>query len=168
VQATCLEWPVLTGATIRTEFDTVVIQSILPWMPRPHLRVSIRATPSTTRRARREMHTLDRTSAGLLAGGSKAPQPGSSSVPTQAASAKSAWSNCGRRAKIARNSTARTPSPLRGIVIFYLLVDEPEVYGLPCDPKMPRGIGATRSPGRRGGDAAIGALPLGRPDRRAV
>src|SRR5439155_7706492 len=46
--------------------------------------------------------------------------------------------------------------PLGGLNSFYLLVDEPEVYGLPTDPKLP-----SRTLQRSGTFAAAGGAVLG-------
>jgi hypothetical protein len=45
--------------------------------------------------------------------------------------------SCSAPARAARICTAPTKRLLGGLNSFYLIVDQPEVYGLPPDPKIP-------------------------------
>ena len=50
---------------------------------------------------------------------------------------KNGWSNCTRRGEKRAYLYGADEKMLGGLNSFYLLVDKPEVYGLPPDPKMP-------------------------------
>jgi len=57
--------------------------------------------------------------------------------PKQATSKSSSASLRNDAAHCARPSLNSPNGPLGGLNSFYLLVDEPEVYGLPRDPQLP-------------------------------
>ena len=144
VQAGCLE-VCPTGAIIRTEFDTVVIQSDACNGCRdciaacPFGVIDINPVSSTAQKC-----TLcyDRLQVGLSRRAPRRARPTSIQfgpiAELQRARRGAAWSSCSRpgesRAPI---STAPTRSMLGGLNSFYLLVDKPEVYGLPPDPQVP-------------------------------
>lgn len=143
VQAPCLE-VCPTGAIIRTEFDTVVIQSDTCNGCRdciaacPFGVIDINHVSGTAQKC-----TLcyDRTSVGLEPACSKA-------CPTdsiQFGPIAELQQRAQRRVEQlqAQGETraqlygADRNGPLGGLNAFFLLVDEPEAYGLPRDPKMP-------------------------------
>ena len=143
VQAPCLE-VCPTGAIIRTEFDTVVIQSDTCNGCRdciaacPFGVIDINHVSGTAQKC-----TLcyDRTSVGLEPACSKA-------CPTdsiQFGSIAELQQRAQRRVEQlqAQGETraqlygADRNGPLGGLNAFFLLVDEPEAYGLPRDPQMP-------------------------------
>ena len=143
VQAPCLE-VCPTGAIIRTEFDTVVIQSDTCNGCRdciaacPFGVIDINHVSGTAQKC-----TLcyDRTSVGLEPACSKACPTDSIQFGTIAELQQRAQ----RRVEQlqAQGETraqlygADRNGPLGGLNAFFLLVDEPEVYGLPRDPQMP-------------------------------
>ena len=63
----------------------------------------------------------------------------SSSAPSAscASARRSAWSSSKLREKRARLYGDDPNGPLGGLNAFYLLVDNPEVYGLPANPQLP-------------------------------
>lgn len=143
VQAGCLE-VCPTGAIIRTELDTVVVQSdvcngcrmCIPACPFGV--VDINPVAGTAQKC-----TLcyDRTSVGLEPACSKA-------CPTDSIQFGTIRELRGRAEKRVAQLHARgqrdaylygadPAGPLGGLNSFFLLVDEPEVYGLPRAPKLP-------------------------------
>jgi formate dehydrogenase iron-sulfur subunit len=142
VEAPCLE-VCPTGAIIRTEFDTVVIQSDTC----NGCRVCIAACPfgvidinPASNTAQKCTLCYDRLQAGLVPACAQA-------CPTQSI-------QFGPIAEMKERANARLAqlqgqgeskarlygadeSFLGGLNSFYLLVDEPEVYGLPRNPRMP-------------------------------
>ncbi|HEX8718327.1 MAG TPA: 4Fe-4S dicluster domain-containing protein [Gemmatimonadaceae bacterium] len=143
VQAPCLE-VCPTGAIIRTEFDTVVIQSDTCNGCRdcigacPFGVIDINHVSGTAQKC-----TLcyDRISAGLEPACSKAcPTDSIQFGPVQmlrdrAAARVEHLHSLGE--KDAYLYGADPTGPLGGLNAFFLLVDEPEVYGLPRDPRLP-------------------------------
>jgi formate dehydrogenase iron-sulfur subunit len=143
VQAPCLE-VCPTGAIVRTEFDTVVIQSDVCNGCRdciaacPFGVIDINPASGTAQKC-----TLcnDRLSVGLEPACSKACptdsiQFGPISELRGRAEARVAQLRASGESR-ARLYGADPNGPLGGLNAFYLLVDEPEVYGLPADPKLP-------------------------------
>jgi formate dehydrogenase iron-sulfur subunit len=142
VQAPCLE-VCPTGAIIRTEFDTVVIQSDacngcrLCIAACPFGVIDINPAAGTAQKC-----TLcyDRLQAGLVPACAQA-------CPTQSiqfgpiAELKARANDRVARLKAQGESRARLYGAdaefLGGLNSFYLLVDEPEVYGLPRHPELP-------------------------------
>ena len=142
VQAACLE-VCPTGAIIRTEFDTVVIQSDACNGCRdciaacPFGVIDINPVSGTAQKC-----TLcyDRMQAGLEPACSKA-------CPTESIQFGTISELKGRAQKrveqLHQTGEKRAylygadDKMLGGLNSFYLLVDKPEVYGLPPDPKMP-------------------------------
>jgi formate dehydrogenase iron-sulfur subunit len=143
VQAPCLE-VCPTGAIIRTEFDTVVIQSDTC----NGCRDCIGACPFGVIEINHVSHTAqkctlcyDRTSVGLEPACSKACptdsiQFGPISELRQRAEARAVQLREQGETR-AYLYGADPNGPLGGLNSFYLLVDEPEVYGLPRNPQMP-------------------------------
>jgi formate dehydrogenase iron-sulfur subunit len=143
VQAPCLE-VCPTGAIIRTEFDTVVIQSDTCNGCRdcigacPFGVIDINHVSGTAQKC-----TLcyDRISVGLEPACSKACptdsiQYGPISELRERAAARVEHLQA-QGEKRAHLYGADPTGPLGGLNSFFLLVDEPEVYGLPREPKMP-------------------------------
>jgi formate dehydrogenase iron-sulfur subunit len=143
VQAGCLE-VCPTGAIIRTEFDTVVIQSDVCNGCRdciaacPFGVIDINPASGTAQKC-----TLcyDRLQAGLEPACSKACPTDSIRFGTIADLRKLA---AARVDQLQRQGEKRAylygadpDGPLGGLNAFFLLVDRPEVYGLPADPKLP-------------------------------
>ncbi len=142
VRAGCLE-VCPTGAIIRTEFDTVVIQSDVCNGCRdciaacPFGVIGINPASNTAQKC-----TLcyDRMKAGLEPACAKA-------CPTdsiQFGTIRELRQRAEARVKQLRDQGERRArlygadeTILGGLNSFYLLVDEPEVYGLPSDPKLP-------------------------------
>ena len=161
VQAACLE-VCPTGAIIRTEFDTVVIQSNTCNGCRdcigacPFGVIDINPVSNTAQKC-----TLcyDRLQGGLEPACSKA-------CPTdsiQFGPIRELRQRAERRvAQLHQAGESRAylygadEQMLGGLNSFYLLVDKPEVYGLPPDPKMP-----TRNLVPSSIAAAVGALLVG-------
>jgi formate dehydrogenase iron-sulfur subunit len=143
VQAPCLE-VCPTGAIIRTEFDTVVIQSDTCNGCRdciaacPFGVIDINHVSGTAQKC-----TLcyDRTSVGLEPACSKACptdsiQFGPIAELRQRAQRRVEQLQAQGESR-AQLYGADPDGPLGGLNSFFLLVDEPEVYGLPREPKMP-------------------------------
>ncbi|HEX7119349.1 MAG TPA: 4Fe-4S dicluster domain-containing protein, partial [Longimicrobiales bacterium] len=143
VQAGCLE-VCPTGAIIRTEFDTVVIQSDVC----NGCRACIAACPfgvidlnPAAGTAQKCTLCYDRISVGLEPACSKACPTDSIQFGTIAELRARA------RRRVADLQAAGVSEaylygadpegPLGGLNAFFLLIDEPEVYGLPRDPKLP-------------------------------
>jgi len=142
VQAACLE-VCPTGAIVRTEFDTVVIQSDVCNGCRdciaacPFGVIEINPVSGTAQKC-----TLcyDRLQVGMEPACSKA-------CPTQSIQFGTISDLKGRAQKrveqLRQNGERRAylygadEQMLGGLNSFYLLADRPEVYGLPPDPKMP-------------------------------
>ena len=142
VQAGCLE-VCPTGAIIRTEFDTVVIQSNTC----NGCRDCIAACPfgvigvnPVSKTAQKCTLCYDRMKAGLEPACSKA-------CPTdsiQFGTVRELRARAAARVEQLRQAGesraylyGADESMLGGLNAFFLLVDKPEVYGLPPDPKMP-------------------------------
>jgi len=161
VQAGCME-VCPTGAIIRTEFDTVVIQSDVCNGCRdcigacPFGVIDINPVSGTAQKC-----TLcyDRMRAGM--------------TPACAQACPTASINFGPIRELKQKAQARVEQlhgrgergaylygadekMLGGLNSFYLLVDKPEVYGLPPDPKMP-----TRNLTRGSLWSALGAVVVG-------
>ena len=143
VQAPCLE-VCPTGAIIRTEFDTVVIQSDTCNGCRdciaacPFGVIDINHVSGTAQKC-----TLcyDRTSVGLEPACSKACptdsiQFGPIAELQQRAQRRVEQLQAQGESKAQLYGADRN-GPLGGLNAFFLLVDEPEAYGLPRDPQMP-------------------------------
>jgi formate dehydrogenase iron-sulfur subunit len=143
VQAPCLE-VCPTGAIIRTEFDTVVIQSDTCNGCRdciaacPFGVIDINHVSGTAQKC-----TLcyDRTSVGLEPACSKACptdsiQFGPIAELQQRAQRRVEQLQAQGETKAQLYGADRN-GPLGGLNAFFLLVDEPEAYGLPRDPQMP-------------------------------
>jgi formate dehydrogenase iron-sulfur subunit len=142
VQAGCLE-VCPTGAIFRTEFDTVVIQSDVCNGCRdcigacPFGVIGINPVSGTAQKC-----TLcyDRMQAGLVPACAKACPTESIQFGTIAELKKRA---AGRVERLQGQGEKRAylygadDKMLGGLNSFFLLVDRPEVYGLPPDPKMP-------------------------------
>src|SRR5687767_4407003 len=144
VQAGCLE-VCPTGAIIRTEFDTVVIQSNTC----NGCRICIAACPfgvidinPVSNTAQKCTLCYDRLQAGMEPACSKA-------CPTdsiQFGPVRELRERAGKRVQ-QLHATGETRAHLYGadekmlggLNSFFLLVDKPEVYGLPPDPKIPSG-----------------------------
>ncbi len=161
VQAGCLE-VCPTGAIIRTEFDTVVIQSDVC----NGCRACIAACPFGVIDINPETNTAmkctlcyDRMQAGMVPACAQACpthsiQFGPISELRQHAEARLA------QLQAQGVSQARLyghdESILGGLNSFYLLLDEPEVYGLPSNPQLP-----SRNVAPSAGLSAAGAVALG-------
>ncbi|MDI3339961.1 MAG: 4Fe-4S dicluster domain-containing protein [Sphaerobacter sp.] len=164
VQAGCLE-VCPTGAIIRTEFDTVVIQSDVC----NGCRACISACPfgvidinPVNGTAMKCTLCYDRMQAGLTPACAQA-------CPTQSI-------QFGPISELRARAEARVQqlheqgetrayiygdeSILGGLNSFYLLVDEPEVYGLPSNPKLPSRNTAPAASLSAAGAAALGLLGL--------
>ncbi|HET8712151.1 MAG TPA: 4Fe-4S dicluster domain-containing protein [Gemmatimonadales bacterium] len=142
VQAGCLE-VCPTGAIIRTEFDTVVIQSDTCNGCRaciaacPFGVIDINAVSGTAQKC-----TLcyDRLGVGLEPACSKACPTDSIQFGTVAelrARAQKRVTQLQAQGVNARLYGDDPNGPLGGLNAFFLLVDKPEVYGLPSNPQMP-------------------------------
>jgi formate dehydrogenase iron-sulfur subunit len=143
VQAPCLE-VCPTGAIIRTEFDTVVIQSDTC----NGCRDCIAACPfgvidinDVSGTAQKCTLCYDRTSVGLEPACSKACptdsiQFGPISELQQRAQQRVEQLQAQGESRAQLYGADRN-GPLGGLNAFFLLVDEPEAYGLPREPKMP-------------------------------
>ena len=143
VQAPCLE-VCPTGAIIRTEFDTVVIQSDTC----NGCRDCISACPfgvidlnHVSGTAQKCTLCYDRISVGLEPACSKACPTDSiqfgpiSELRKRAADRVVQLREQGEKGAYLYGADPQ--GPLGGLNAFFLLVDEPEVYGLPREPKMP-------------------------------
>jgi formate dehydrogenase iron-sulfur subunit len=142
VQAGCLE-VCPTGAIIRTEFDTVVIQSDVCNGCRdciaacPFGVIDINPASGTAQKC-----TLcyDRLQAGLEPACSKACPTDSINFGTIADLKKMAAARVGQLHEQGEKRAylyGADEKMLGGLNAFFLLVDRPQVYGLPPDPKMP-------------------------------
>jgi formate dehydrogenase iron-sulfur subunit len=161
VRAGCLE-VCPTGAIVRTEFDTVVIQSDVCNGCRdciaacPFGVIDINPVSGTAQKC-----TLcyDRMQAGMEPACSKACPTASIRFGTIAALKTAATARVeqlhqrGERRAYLYGADERM---LGGLNSFYLLVDTPEVYGLPPDPKMP-----TRNLGPGALWSGLGAVLIG-------
>ena len=161
VQAPCLE-VCPTGAIIRTEFDTVVIQSDTCNGCRdciaacPFGVIDINHVSGTAQKC-----TLcyDRTSVGLEPACSKACptdsiQFGPIAELQQRAQLRIEQLQAQGESKAQLYGADRN-GPLGGLNAFFLLVDEPEAYGLPRDPQMP-----TRNLARSSMLSSLGAVVM--------
>jgi formate dehydrogenase iron-sulfur subunit len=161
VRAGCLE-VCPTGAIIRTEYDTVVIQSDVCNGCRdciagcPFGVIGMNPVSGTAQKC-----TLcyDRMRAGLEPACSKACPTDSINFGT----IRELRQMAGRRMAQLHTAGERRAylygadeTMLGGLNSFYLLVDRPEVYGLPPDPKLP-----SRNLGRSSVWSALGAVVLG-------
>ena len=142
VRAGCLE-VCPTGAIIRTEFDTVVIQSDVCNGCRdcigacPFGVIGINPASGTAQKC-----TLcyDRMKVGLEPACAKACPTESINFGTIADLKKMAQARVGRLQDAGERRAylyGTDEAMLGGLNSFYLLVDRPEVYGLPPDPKIP-------------------------------
>jgi formate dehydrogenase iron-sulfur subunit len=142
VQAGCLE-VCPTGAIIRTEFDTVVIQSSACNGCRdcigacPFGVIDINPVSGTAQKC-----TLcyDRLQAGLEPACSKACPTDSIQFGTVADLRRRAEARVSHLRGQGENRAhlyGADDTMLGGLNSFFLLIDRPEVYGLPPDPKMP-------------------------------
>jgi formate dehydrogenase iron-sulfur subunit len=166
VQAGCLE-VCPTGAIIRTEFDTVVIQSDVCNGCRaclgacPFGVIDINPVSGTAQKC-----TLcyDRMSVGLEPACSKAcPTDSIQFGPVAELRARAA----GRVEQLKAAGESRAylygadpGGPVGGLNAFFLLVDEPEVYGLPRRPELPSRNLAPSATLSALGAAVIGAVGL--------
>jgi formate dehydrogenase iron-sulfur subunit len=166
VQAGCLD-VCPTGAIIRTEFDSVVIQSDVCNGCRaclgacPFGVIDVNPVSGTAQKC-----TLcyDRMSAGLEPACSKACptdsiQFGTISELRARADARVAQLKASGESR-ARLYGADSEGPLGGLNAFFLLVDEPEVYGLPPEPELPTRNLTTSSALSAVGAVAVGAVGL--------
>lgn len=164
VQAGCLE-VCPTGAIIRTEFDTVVIQSDVC----NGCRACIAACPfgvidmnPASGTAQKCTLCYDRISVGLEPACSKACPTDSIQFGTIEELRERAEQRVQQlRAEGATDAYlygADPDGPLGGLNAFFLLVDQPEVYGLPRNPQLPSRNLASNSALGVAGAAALGAL----------
>ena len=166
VQAGCIE-VCPTGAIIRTEFDTVVIQSDVC----NGCRACIAGCPfgvidmnPVSGTAQKCTLCYDRMSVGLEPACSKACptdsiQFGPIDELRQRAQTRLEQLQSQGETK-ARLYGADPDGPVGGLNSFYLLVDEPEVYGLPSEPKLPSRNLASSATGSVIGAAVMGAVGL--------
>jgi formate dehydrogenase iron-sulfur subunit len=143
VQAGCLE-VCPTNAIIRTEFDTVVIQSdacngcrmCIPACPFGVIEIN-----SVSKTAQKCTLCYDRMTAGLEPACSQACPTDSIQFGTIAELRQRAERRVAELQAQGQNDAylygADPRGPLGGLNAFFLLVDEPEVYGLPREPKLP-------------------------------
>jgi formate dehydrogenase iron-sulfur subunit len=161
VQAGCLE-VCPTGAIIRTEFDTVVIQSNVCNGCRdciaacPFGVIDINPASGTAQKC-----TLcyDRLQAGMEPACSKACPTDSIQFGTIADLRRKAGTRVGqlhRQGERGAYLYGADDTMLGGLNSFFLLIDRPEVYGLPPDPKMP-----TRNLRSSSWLSALGAVLVG-------
>ncbi|HEU5183783.1 MAG TPA: 4Fe-4S dicluster domain-containing protein [Gemmatimonadaceae bacterium] len=166
VQAGCIE-VCPTGAIIRTEFDTVVIQSDVCNGCRaciagcPYGVIDMNPVSGTAQKC-----TLcyDRMSVGLEPACSKACPTDSiqfgpiDELRRRAQARLEQLKNQGEtKAQLYGDDPEKF---LGGLNSFYLLVDEPEVYGLPRDPELPSRNLAASAVGSTVGAAVMGAVGL--------
>ena len=142
VQAGCLE-VCPTGAIIRTEFDTVVIQSNVCNGCRDCIAACpfgvIEMNPSS-RTAQKCTLCYDRLQAGLEPACSQACPTQSIQFGTIKELRDRAEKRVGQLHQAGEKRAylyGADETILGGLNSFYLLVDTPEVYGLPSEPKMP-------------------------------
>jgi formate dehydrogenase iron-sulfur subunit len=166
VQAGCIE-VCPTGAIIRTEFDTVVIQSDVC----NGCRACIAGCPfgvidmnPVSGTAQKCTLCYDRMGVGLEPACSKACptdsiQFGPIDELRQRAQTRLEQLQSQGETR-ARLYGADPDGPVGGLNSFYLLVDEPEVYGLPSEPKLPSRNLAASSLGSAVGAAVMGAVGL--------
>ncbi|HJU67193.1 MAG TPA: 4Fe-4S dicluster domain-containing protein [Gemmatimonadaceae bacterium] len=166
VQAGCIE-VCPTGAIIRTEFDTVVIQSDVC----NGCRACIAGCPfgvidmnPVSGTAQKCTLCYDRMSVGLEPACSKACptdsiQFGPIDELRQRAQRRLEQLQSQGETK-AQLYGADPEGPVGGLNSFYLLVDEPEVYGLPSQPKLPSRNLASSAAGSVVGAAVLGAVGL--------
>jgi formate dehydrogenase iron-sulfur subunit len=161
VRAGCLE-VCPTGAIIRTEFDTVVIQSDVCNGCRdciaacPFGVIDINPASGTAQKC-----TLcyDRLQAGMQPACSKACPTESIQFGTIASLKKKAAARVGQLQQQGEKGAylyGADEEMLGGLNSFFLLVDRPEVYGLPPDPKLP-----TRNLTASSLLSAVGAVVVG-------
>jgi len=166
VQAGCLE-VCPTGAIIRTEFDTVVIQSDVCNGCRaclgacPFGVIDINEVSGTAQKC-----TLcyDRMSVGLEPACAKACptdsiQFGPIAELRQRANVRVEQLRAAGESR-ARLYGADPEGPLGGLNAFFLLVDEPEVYGLPPEPELPSKQLVPSAALSAAGAAVVGAVGL--------
>jgi formate dehydrogenase iron-sulfur subunit len=166
VQAGCIE-VCPTGAIIRTEFDTVVIQSDVC----NGCRACIGACPfgvidinEVSGTAQKCTLCYDRMSVGLEPACSKACPTDSiqfgpiEELRTRAAARVEQLKAAGETR--ARLYGADPEGPVGGLNAFFLLVDEPEVYGLPPEPALPSRNLASSAALSVAGAAVMGAVGL--------
>ena len=165
VQAGCIE-VCPTGAIIRTEFDTVVIQSDVC----NGCRACIAGCPfgvidmnPVSGTAQKCTLCYDRMSVGL--------EPCSKACPTDSIQfgpidelrlrAQKRLEQLQSQGETRAQLYGADPDgPVGGLNSFYLLVDEPEVYGLPSNPKLPSRNLASSAAGSVVGAAVVGAVGL--------
>jgi formate dehydrogenase iron-sulfur subunit len=162
VQAPCLE-VCPTGAIVRTEYDTVVIQSDVC----NGCRACIAACPfgvidmnPAAGTAQKCTLCYDRMQAGLEPACAKAcPTDSIQFGPIDELRARAQQ----RLAQLQAQGETRARlygddpnGPLGGLNSFYLLVDKPEVYGLPVNPQLP-----TRNLSASSGLSAVSGAVLG-------
>jgi len=161
VQAGCLE-VCPTGAIIRTEFDTVVIQSDVC----NGCRACIAACPfgvidinPVSGTAQKCTLCYDRLKVGLEPACSKACPTDSiqfGAITELRSRAQKRVDQLKAQGVQAELYGADPQGPLGGLNSFYLLVDKPEVYGLPRHPKLP-----SRNLGKSASFSAASAAVLG-------
>ncbi|MEX2283247.1 MAG: 4Fe-4S dicluster domain-containing protein [Gemmatimonadota bacterium] len=173
VQAPCLE-VCPTGAIIRTEFDTVVIQSDAC----NGCRACIAACPfgvigmnDVAGTAQKCTLCYDRISVGLEPACSKACPTDSIQFGTISDLRERAQQRVEQLHANGVNDAylygADPNGPLGGLNSFYLLVDEPEVYGLPRNPQLPtRNLMESAVLSTAGAVAAVGLGLVGLRKRR--
>jgi len=155
-----------TGAIIRTEFDTVVIQSDVCNGCRdciaacPFGVIGINPVSNTAQKC-----TLcyDRLRAGMEPACSKACPTDSINFGTIADLKKMAAARVGQlheRGEQRAYLYGADEKMLGGLNSFFLLVDKPEVYGLPPDPKMPSRNLTPRSLWSTRGAVVIGLIGI--------
>ncbi len=142
VQAGCLE-VCPTGAIIRTEFDTVVIQSDVC----NGCRLCLAACPfgvidinPASNTAQKCTLCYDRLQAGLEPACAQACPTDSIQFGPVSRLKQQAQARLDQLRALGETRArlyGADESMLGGLNAFYLLVDEPEVYGLPRDPKLP-------------------------------
>ena len=165
VQAGCLE-VCPTGAIIRTEFDTVVIQADVC----NGCRACIAACPfgvievnPVNNTAMKCTLCYDRMSAGLTPACAQACptasiQFGPIAELRDRAKLRVDQLNQGNQDRPAAYLYGADDSILGGLNSFYLLVDEPEVYGLPKNPQLPSKHAAPTGLMSTAGAVALGVL----------
>ncbi len=142
VEAPCLE-VCPTGAIIRTEFDTVVIQSDVCNGCRDCISAcpfGVIDTNPASGTAQKCTLCYDRLQAGMEPACSKACPTASIQFGTIRELKDRAQKRVGQLQQTGEKRAylyGADEKILGGLNSFYLLVDKPEVYGLPPDPKMP-------------------------------